>query len=64
MDAQKEDKLFYLAIGLCILVLVAYFGGNFMLDRLSDKVIIKIKRQYTPGPYQPGFDPDIVPSKP
>lgn len=61
---MKEDKLFFLIIGLLLVILGIYFGGPLVLNRLSDKVITKIKRDYVPGPYQPGFDPDVVPSKP
>lgn len=48
-----------------IVVVVALGGlGMFGLpkleDRIADKVIQKLQKSYSPGPYAPGLDPDKV----
>lgn len=54
-----------------ILVIIALFSSilfgvvlinNLMIDKITEKVIFELKREYTPGPYDPGFDPDKVPT--
>lgn len=35
-------------------------GGNILVQKISVKVVEELKRDYTPGPYHPGFDPDKV----
>ncbi len=37
-----------------------YVGGNLVIDKVCDRVIEKLQREYSPGPYHPGFDPDKV----
>jgi hypothetical protein len=31
-----------------------------MVNKTADKVIEKLRKEYAPGPYAPGFDPDKV----
>ena len=47
----------------CLLVLVESVLLNtlVMTDKVADRVIQSLKRDYVPGPYEPGFDPDKVP---
>ena len=38
---------------------------NKVADKAADKVMQRLQREYVPGPYNPGFDPDkIEPKKP
>jgi hypothetical protein len=37
---------------------VVVLASNLLVNKVSDKVIQELKRTYTPGPYDPGFDPD------
>ena len=37
---------------------IVVLASNLLVDKISDKVIQELKRTYTPGPYDPGFDPD------
>lgn len=48
-----------------VAVVGALFTGAFVafplvVDKVSDSVIEKLEREYAPGPYAPGFDPDRV----
>jgi hypothetical protein len=54
-----NNKLIAAAVTLTI-VLFATISFNIVLDKIADRVIEKLKRDYVPGPYSPGFDPDKV----
>jgi hypothetical protein len=56
---SNNNKLIAAAVTLTI-VLVATISFNIVIDQVADRVIEKLKRDYVPGPYQPGFDPDKV----
>lgn len=48
-----------------VLVLLGLIGGAFVgipafENRIKNKVIQDLQKGYAPGPYAPGFDPDIV----
>jgi|688.fasta_scaffold258043_3 hypothetical protein len=56
---MQNKILVSLAVLLGLLLLV--LGGNeFLVNKITDRVIDKLKRDYVPGPYDPGFDPDKV----
>lgn len=48
-----------------LLFIVAILAANNILltKRITARVLDSIKRDYVPGPYEPGFDPDKVPPK-
>lgn len=50
---------------LLLLVLVGILAvNNVVLTRkITERVLESLKRDYVPGPYEPGFDPDKVPPK-
>jgi ABC-type cobalt transport system substrate-binding protein len=57
---MKEENLKIVAA--CLLTLVVSVLINFLTtDKIAERVIQKLKRDYVPGPYEPGFDPDKVP---
>lgn len=46
------------------LMLVVGLGGKYFVDKVADRVIQKLQKEYSPSPYGPGIDPDkIDPSK-
>ncbi|RDJ35253.1 MAG: hypothetical protein DWQ19_10590 [Crenarchaeota archaeon] len=55
-----EKNLLPIIIAFGVILGLMYFGGNWVVDKTCDRVIEKMQRDYTPGPYQPGFDPDKV----
>jgi hypothetical protein len=57
---KEEDFKLAVAFMLCLTVSVL-FSALMMPKKLTDQVIQKLKRDYVPGPYEPGFDPDKVP---
>lgn len=64
MDGKKLTVIL-VVVSMTIFVL---FGAGALLinkvaDKAADKVMLRLQRDYTPGPYAPGFDPDKIPSR-
>ena len=49
-----------LLITLAISSLFILFAGNIMVDKIVNRVIQKLQKEYSPSPYGPGFDPDKI----
>lgn len=60
---MDQQKILLFIIVLILSVGLSAFGGHVVINKISDKVIEKLKREYVPGPYQPGFDPDKIEPK-
>ena len=56
-----ESNKIVVVIILCgfIVIGVAAFS-KVLVDKTADRVIEKLQREYAPGPFHPGFDPDKV----
>ncbi|RTK97710.1 MAG: hypothetical protein EKK64_00410 [Neisseriaceae bacterium] len=59
MDKNSE-KLVWIVLGLGIFIFVVGIGTNVLVDKVADKVIQKLQKDYSPSPYGPGFDPDKI----
>jgi len=46
--------------GLVAALLVVVVGGNWIIDKVADRVIQKLQKEYSPSPYGPGVDPDKI----
>lgn len=57
---KEEDYKLAIAFMLCLIVSVL-FSALVMPKKITQQVIQGLKRDYVPGPYEPGFDPDKVP---
>jgi hypothetical protein len=55
---NNNSKLLWLAIALSISMVVVGVGGKILVDRIADRVIQKLQKDYSPSPYGPGIDPD------
>ena len=62
MDLNQiiENRLFPVAIVIGVLMLVLVAGGPAIKNKITDDVIEKMRKEHSPGPYAPGFDPDKV----
>lgn len=60
MNDSGNNKLFYVVVALVAILLVVGFGGKFIVDKVADRVIQKLQKEYSPSPYGPGLDPDRV----
>lgn len=65
MDLNKltENKPALIAFIIAGSFFALYAFTPIVVDKLSAQVIKKLERDYTPGPYYPGVDPDKVPSE-
>lgn len=59
-----KEHLNLLVFMLFVLIGVVFINNITLTERITSKVMESLKRDYTPGPYDPGFDPDKVPQKP
>jgi hypothetical protein len=55
-----NNKLVYVFAGLTVLLLVFGLGTKVFVDKVADRVILKLQKDYSPSPYGPGIDPDKI----
>ncbi len=55
-----NNKLIYVFICMTILLLFFGIGTKIFIDKVSDRVIYKLQKEYSPSPYGPGLDPDKI----
>jgi len=60
MNNITENKLFLPVVALAILFLGLVFGHKIIIDKVADRVIYKLQKEYSPSPFSPGFDPDKI----
>ncbi len=60
MNNITENKLFLPLVTLIGLFVILLFGNKIIIDKVADRVIQKLQREYSPSPYAPGFDPDKI----
>jgi hypothetical protein len=60
---MNKEQLKMLAVQLAVLISVLFLNNLFLTRKVTDRVLQTLKRDYVPGPYDPGFDPDKVPPK-
>ena len=58
---QEENKKYiYVAAGLLVVLVSLLFGKDVFIKKITSEVVKQLRREYAPGPYSPGFDPDKV----
>jgi len=60
MNNITENKLFVPVVALVILLLAIVLGNKILVDKVADRVIQKLQKEYAPSPFAPGFDPDKI----
>jgi|SaaInlV_100m_DNA_2_1039680.scaffolds.fasta_scaffold02148_6 hypothetical protein len=62
MDLKQilENKLMWVAGAIAVALLFVSLAGPVIVDRITDKVVERLMKDYSPGPYFPGIDPDKV----
>jgi hypothetical protein len=60
MRLKMQNKILIIASVILGLLLVVLLGNELLINKISNRVIEQLKRDYVPGPYDPGFDPDKV----
>lgn len=57
---KLNNILFYTFVFLTALMLIFSLGVTVLVEKVSDRVIQKLKQDYSPSPYGPTIDPDKV----
>lgn len=57
---QENKNLLMATIGLFLILIAVFLGKDLLIQKITKEVVEELKREYTPGPYAPGFDPDKV----
>lgn len=60
---MNVESLKTVAIFLLVLLLTLAVNNAVLTSKITSKVMESLKRDYVPGPYEPGFDPDKVPPR-
>lgn len=60
---MNQERLKTVAVFLLVLVAVLFVNNLVLTRKITERVLDNLKRDYVPGPYEPGFDPDKVPPK-
>jgi hypothetical protein len=68
MKDLLDNKLFWFFVLFCFLILFTLLFSNKVVDmviknhynEISDVVIKKLQKDYSPSPYGPGLDPDKI----
>lgn len=55
-----NNKLFYVVLALTVAMVVVGVGSSVLVNRVTDAVIEKLQKEYSPSPYGPGIDPDKI----
>lgn len=61
VETRKLIWGFAVVIGIILLNIVTFkMQEKPMIEKVTKSVIHNLQREYVPGPYSPGFDPDKV----
>jgi hypothetical protein len=60
---MTKENLKLVALMLSFLVFALFINNVVLARRITRQVVENLKRDYVPGPYEPGFDPDKVPPR-
>jgi len=60
---MTTENLKTTAVFLFVLLATLLANNIMMTSRVTTKVLETLRREYVPGPYEPGFDPDKVPPR-
>ena len=58
---MNNNKLLWFIVILLTVGLISIIGFKLLINKISDHVIQKLQREYSPSPYGPnGIDPDKI----
>ena len=61
-DELKKNKVTLIIVAIVCLNVFVLFGGQILIDKIADRVIQKLQKEYSPAkpPYGPGLNPDMI----
>lgn len=60
MEDILKKPLFWFVAGFTLFNVGIFVIGKVVIDKSADAVIEKLEKEYSPSPYGPGLDPDLV----
>ncbi len=58
-----NNKIVPILILVLVTLLGSYFAKDYLINKVADKVVQKLQKNYCPSPYGPGLDPDKIDKK-
>lgn len=58
MKNNDNNRLLWIVIALAVVMIGIGIGSKVLVDKVADRVIFKLQKEYSPSPYGPGIDPD------
>ena len=55
-----KNWLFWVLIVVTVINIGSFMIGGLVIDTITNRVIEKLQKEYSPSPYGPGLDPDKV----
>lgn len=55
-----QNKILIISSVVLGVILLGFLSNKLIINTVANAVIEKLQRDYVPGPYNPGFDPDKV----
>lgn len=59
-DELKQNPLIWVILVLLVLMVGGFFASKAIINKVTQQVIETLQKDYSPGPYAPGFNPDKV----
>ena len=56
-----KNWVFWLLIAITAINVGGFLVGKVVINKITNQVIEKLQKEYSPSPYGPGLDPDKVP---
>lgn len=60
---MTKENMKLVVVILSFLIATLFVNNIVLTKRIASRVVEELKRDYVPGPYEPGFDPDKVPPR-
>lgn len=57
---MENKNLVLCVVGLGLFLALVLLLNSVLVPKITRNVIQELKREYAPGPYDPGFDPDKI----
>ena len=59
-NAKNDNTFVLIIVALVVLIFGVGIGYKVLVNKVTDQVIERIQKEYSPSPYGPGFDPDKI----
>lgn len=56
----KSNNLFWILAAVITFNVVGFLAYTVIVNKVEERILQKLQKEYSPSPYGPGFDPDIV----